>query len=288
MVISFYINFRNSSIYSFYGGSMKRILTKLFFAYFIIIAISVYAANIPFTKPAGVDEEIWLKVQPYLLPTDHPMRNRLDKIFRFQRATHSGESMKHAGFKLLPLKNKRKIVAKHSKLKGYLVKTYLDDAELDRVDGLLWIHRIKGARQIQECIHSHGYDHLMKTPKKWLYPLPDTPMPAGPFPRKFILLVEDMEIVPKEMNRWKYFQETTPELLDALYLLLSENLLIDSIHINNIPFCKDGRIAFIDTEYFNTTRKPVRYSRLISNLSPQMQEYMQGLVNQGEIKSAEK
>lgn len=69
------------------------------------------------------------------------------------------------------------------------------------------------------------------------------------------------------------------EKLEALYTMLSENLLIDSTFIDNIPFSKDGRIAFIDTEHYNSTLKEVCYEMVGAQLSPNMQEHWNQLIN---------
>src|SRR5205085_2684107 len=73
--------------------------------------------------------------------------------------------------------------------------------------------------------------------------------------KRYILVVEDMHLLSSSENADAYVLDMNKAKLNALYIMLTENLLIDSIFIDNIPFCKDGKIAFIDTEHFNNRTK---------------------------------
>lgn len=72
-------------------------------------------------------------------------------------------------------------------------------------------------------------------------------------------------------------QEVSKDLLNALYNLLQMLGLIDSVYITNIPFAKDGKIAFIDTEHFH--KWPVKFNRLSHSLSNEMNLYWMSLIN---------
>lgn len=229
----------------------------------------------PFVAPA-----LWNEVEPYLLPSNHPIKPSLDKIFHRSRATGSLRAMRRADFTLDPPRTAdRLIAAKHPKLKGYLIKTFTDAQTMVTDEGYLWIQRIKGARLIQESLDRHGFNSLMKVPKKWIYPLPQDPAPEGEtYRRNFVLVVEDMKILHSSKNERAYLHDISKDKLKALYAVLTENVLIDSIYIDNIPFCRDGRIAFIDTEHYLTSIKPLRLHRLASRLSPAMQSYWLSLI----------
>lgn len=69
---------------------------------------------------------------------------------------------------------------------------------------------------------------------------------------------------------WKS-EIVTKELLDKIYIIVSELGLADCAKGSNIPFCQDGTIAFVDTKSFN--KYPVRYDRLIPYLSTDKIEY---------------
>lgn len=213
------------------------------------------------------------EVLPYLLPADHPAKAPLDQIFDSPQVVSSAESLKEAGFFFAPPRdNKRLIAAKHPHIPGYMVKLFLDSQTRPPTLWKDWIHRIKGAQLIQESIDKHGFQHILKVPKKWIYHLPH------PVRYHYILVVEDMHIVTAKKNASKYHKATKKQL-DALYVILTENRLVDSIYIDNIPFSEDGRIAFIDTEHYLTSIKPLRLDRLLPHFSPSMQQYWTALIN---------
>lgn len=232
---------------------------------------------VPYTKPPTVSDAIWDQVQPYLLPLDHDARPILDTITQKTRITANQQELINGGFKILRANSKKKmIVASHPQLKGYLIKIYLDHHNLFKQEGLLWKRRVEGARLIQSTIDKHKYNHLFKVPKKWIYPLhlqPQSLRRTGVFPKNFILLVEDMQIYDRQSNIQKYQTIMTREILDALYKVVTEDMLFDSLFLDNIPFCKDGKIAFIDTEYFNAVKKTIKYEKLNKYLSKNMKKY---------------
>jgi hypothetical protein len=110
--------------------------------------------------------------------------------------------------------------------------------------------RIRGARAIQVAINSHGYANLLKTPKKWIYPLPVEPAPAaGSFRQNFILVYEDMNAISVSKNKAKWKSAAmTRKLFKAIYEVVKEVGLIDCVYAFNMPFSTDGRVAFVDTE----------------------------------------
>jgi hypothetical protein len=234
-------------------------------------------ATSPYVKNPGVSDEAWEAVQPYLLPLDHPIKAKLDVIFSDSLILSNIESMHKAGFSCKN-RGKRLTVGKHSKLKGYLVKTYLHTHEFTG-EWKTWIRRIKGALNIQECIEGHQYTDLRKTPKKWIYPI-SNPFIDTPYPKYFVLVVEDMHVYRYFKNTAKYYHMMDKRRVEALYTVLGENALIDSCFIDNIPFCRDGRIAFIDTEYYNIYDKPMRWAQLNHKFSPSMQKYWMQLTHQ--------
>jgi hypothetical protein len=198
----------------------------------------------------------------------------MDALFGAKnRIVLSPQTLKKAGFEhTKPRKYSGIIVAKHKKLQGYLVKLYTDD-QMGYRDWERLYFRIAGANYIREYIEKNGWQHLFKVPRKWLYPLPESPMPPSGTERKtFVLLVEDMNLHSSLTNLRLWKSSTLPKrTLDAVFLLLSELGLNDSSFAENLPFAKDGRIALIDTEYHLVW--PVKYSRLLRYLSSDNKEY---------------
>lgn len=212
------------------------------------------------------------------LPDDHPIKSELDAIFNASRVLSSASSYKKAGF--YPTRERRKglIVTSHSLLSGYLVKMYLETAPVDEME--LFMKRIRGAISIQKELDNFGYNSIMKVPKKWIYNVPSGhSSDAGKYPKKYILVVEDMDIYSDDENRRLYKKIITEQHLDALFNILTTCLLSDSTWLPNIPFSYDGRIAFIDTEFAGTSLTIwSRLSRMSKNLSSEMRLYWEKLL----------
>jgi len=233
-----------------------------------------------YQQPESVDDGMWETLRPYFLPHDHVLKHALDKIFSEKRVTASFDSIEKAGFKCKALRKwNNAIVAKHSKMKGYFFKMYGDD-QAGFMDYPYWLARIQGTRVIQRSIDKLGYQHIFKVPKKWIYPLPNHTDNINPNERNFILVCEDMKTVSKEFNyeRWRSAW-VTHQLLDAVYAILTDAGLLDSVYVDNMPFCKDGKIAFVDTEHF--CKWPVPYRKMLPFLSRSNQAYWQSLMETG-------
>lgn len=218
-------------------------------------------------------------VKEGLMPREHPIRPILDALFSDTRVTATKGSLKKAGFRILKSQPRSFIlVVKHPSLPGYLIKLHLDsEIRLKRGHpGWYWFaKRVYGAKQIARCIKKNHLRHF-KVPGKWLYPLPVYPLHQPGSDRKnVILVVEDMRLLPKEenVNAWKTL--ITPKHLDELYIILKK-CGGSSLRPSNIPFSRDGKIAFIDTEYPDT--KP-RYNEIRPHLSRPMQAYWDKLTH---------
>jgi len=235
-----------------------------------------------YTRNPYINKEIWDNLSEYFLPITHPMKLRLDQIFQSKnRISANQDSLKQAGFRnTAPTKWRHTIVASHPSLKGYLVKLYTDDQK-EMIGWVNWKERIIGAKSIHEAINRHGYEHIMKVPRKWIYPLPNHfPYRASKQEKNFILLVEDMNILPKQRNilQWRSL-ELPKSTLNALYTILQEVGLYDSVYIFNIPFCRDGKIAFIDTEFHHMW--PVPFQMLRQYLCQKNRTYWKALIDYG-------
>ncbi len=113
-----------------------------------------------------------------------------------------------------------------------------------------------------------------------MYVLPENPPPPPGSERKhLILVVEKLDILDAVTNEkaWRHSSMATEERLRALYHMISELGLYDSVYIDNIPFCYDDRIAFIDTEHFYLW--PVHYRRLLHRLSGKRQIFWNQLID---------
>lgn len=225
-----------------------------------------------------VPKEIWEQLKPFFLPYNHPVRAKLDKIFKKTRASQSPQVFEQSGFGKVRLREPTNIViGKHSALRGWLLKVYLD-SQPAVCEWCNWLARIHGAAVIKDCVQKHNFGRFFKIPQKWIYPLPLEPYPSdGNCNRKnFILVVEDMDILDHKQNVKAYLKKPTPEMLNALYIVIKEAGLLDSVYIDNIPFTKEGKIAFIDTEH--CLKGPIKFGILSQFLSTQMSAYWQSII----------
>lgn len=233
-----------------------------------------------YTPDPLIPLELWHQLEPYFLPEEHPIKRKLDRLFSNQRATLSEETFRKAGLGKVKKRKPTNIVFGQSPfLKGIVIKAFLD-TQPPLPEWENWLKRIEGSRCIRQCIKRHHYKQF-KVPHKWIYPLPAHPSPPLQYSHSrkyFILIAEDMDILNRKENLKAYRERMTKECLNQLYVILTEEGLIDSIYPDNVPFTKDGKLAFIDTEHYHKT--PIKYHQLLHFLSPAMQNYWQQLIDQ--------
>lgn len=225
-----------------------------------------------------VTPEVWLKLEPYFLPADHPIKMDLDHLFQKHRVTSSLESFEKCGFGKAKLRKPTNIViGKSPRFKGFIFKVFLD-CQPPLCEWENWLRRIEGASAIQQCLVQNDFHHFV-VPKKWIYPLPQEPSPATPQEQRknFILIVEDMNILNKKDNLKAYKTRMNERLLNELYVILSEVGLLDSVYPDNIPFTKTGQIAFVDTEHHHHPKDKVPYEKLTPFLSTKMGAFWSSL-----------
>lgn len=252
-----------------------------FFCFWILTSMTLHGSSFEevdleetaFTWENGlIERALPDDLDQYMLPANHPARSKLDKIFAKSGVLASHKSMRKKGFRKMFKCKAGMVVAKHPKLKGYLIKTYLDNYTGEELYPFL--RRARGARLVRNSIQAHGYNHLLRAPKKWLYPLP-----AGASPKiKYLLLVEDMQTFGWTINLDCFKTHITAEMLQALYVIIKENVLIDSVYPDNIPFSRDGCLNFVDIEHFLCTTQPVHYHRLTPHLAPEMQKVWKKII----------
>lgn len=225
-----------------------------------------------------LDYDKWQWIAPYLLPDRHPIKKKMDKIFKNARASANLESFLMAGFSTRGIRNwSHTVVAKHPNLNGVVLKLFFDDQPgIDDLSKLML--RIKGAEKAREIIAENGWEDLFSVPRKWLYILPQEPISHEPFPKNFILVAEDMHLLSKKDNYEKWRGEFHPNFLNIVFMFLTLGGFVDSVYPFNLPFSKDGRIAVIDTEYFNAW--PIPYHKFLRYLSQSMADHWNALIIQ--------
>lgn len=244
---------------------------------FVGYASSGYARYIP--------KKIFERVEAYLLPLDHPLKEKLDTIFSKGIVLEGMKSLVAAGFqKTKPQPTTKLIFTRHPLFPGYVFKLYLNEQKFfyKRPEYETWIQRVRGVRLLEAEISQKGWQAYFKVPQKWIYPLPEKifAMMKGRWVKRFILVEEEMDILTSNENRRCWHDGTIKtERVDQLYYLVTRVGLRGGCKLDNIPLCRDGRIAFIDTE--NHFSWPVPYYRLYSHVQGKMAKHWKKLVKEG-------
>lgn len=271
---------------------MKTIIHYwLFFAYprllqNIILTLCIsfaYAEDPTQIHHSYVSESVWEEVGPYLMPKSHPLKRKLNKIFSQSRVLKGMKSLWLAGFTpTAPQKSTGVIVTKHKDMPGYIFKLYADNQTtvFHQPEYTDWIGRASGAEYLRQEIAAAGWEAYFKAPKKWIYALPAEPMGSYPHIQKnFILVEEDMEILSSKENEEKWRSASiTPHFLNMLFHLLATTGLVDGSKPANIPFCKDGKIAFVDTQWHH--KKPDGFHKLFRILPKNLWPHWQNLIDE--------
>lgn len=254
------------------GGHRQDLITSFILLLFVSCSSLLAAGEHPY-----VTDEVWQRVKPFFLPDAHPIKLRLDRLFRGRRLTATEKTLVDAGFTFPSQVGLHITPVLHKEIEGYLLKIYVDYKKTE-CDWEEWLKRIEGADRIRSAIAALGYNKEFKVPKKWIYPLPiNPPPPEGPdyIRKNFILVVQNMWTLPLRENHSTWRKQTTKSQLDALYEIVTMLGLRDSCRVANVPRCQDGKIAFVDTEYYD--HWPVNYHPLIEFLSKENRLYWREL-----------
>lgn len=226
-------------------------------------------------------------VAPYLMPKDHPIKSSLDELFLSgKRIIASRNSLVEAGFEdRNPEPRTGVFVLRHREFKGYIFKIYTDDQLTyyrNEPEYITWMLRARGAKLIRNEIKARRWEKYFKVPRKWIYPLPEGAVPAqeGHLQKYFILVEDEMDILPNEISRQIWSNgSVSKEKLTRLFTLITKVGLRGGCKYDNIPFCRDGRIAFIDTQ--NNLSWPLPYHRLLPVLKGQLRRHWLKLMEKG-------
>ena len=209
--------------------------------------------------------------KPYLLPENHPVKLILDAIFFVEGILKNEKSLANAGFITLFSQPTSFIkVVKHPAAPGFIFKLYLEsEKRLKRgKPGWVWLtNRCVGAERIKAIIKQKKIRHFCVA-DKWLYRIPNGQE------QPLILVAKDMELESPEaiVKAWK--TKATKTHLKELYWILSQGCGSHFL-TGNIPYCKNGKFAFIDTEY---PKRIFTISKAGKYLSNEMKAYWENLV----------
>lgn len=260
---------------------------------FILLTLSLSCFATPIAGPTFdypnfidnpfLNDAMRLRIAPYLLPLDHPMKPILDSIFSQSRVLESEKSLIDAGFEIIagPMPLSFVIVARHFAIPGYVFKLYLDTESRCRKQIPHWIwltRRCIGADEIRKMIKKNKINYF-SVPDKWLYLLPVPPFSSVINPQPVVLIETDMEPESYEVTAHMWKTAITPEHLDELYSILKKGYGGHGMVslVGNVPYTKQGKFAFTDTE---DPRANLKLSQVKKYLSKDMQHYWDELINQ--------
>lgn len=202
----------------------------------------------------------------YLLPQTHPLRGWLDSVFTSSLVLDSEETLRFLGFEILACFSHHATIVRHPSVSGYIFKMYLNGERKrprDGITGVEWLlRRCVGADILRKWIQQEKISHFA-VPEKWLYPLSHEER------HPVVLIATDMEIASEEETRLAWKTIISEEHLDELYSILGQGY--GSINITgNIPYTKNGKFAFVDTEKLRQTHN---LARVRPYLSENMRQY---------------
>lgn len=194
----------------------------------------------------------------YILPEDHFLQKALATVFCDPQIVASRQSLQMAGFDLFEHDHRGIAIARHPELPGHLVKVFINDVPHE-LQVQNYIARIEGSRALQEFIDEQGLEHIV-TPKKWLYPLKENDLGI-----MCVLLVQELDICTTSETR-RLYSTIDQDVLHELCMVVQEFRGLDSV-TKNMPFTKDGKIAFVDTEKWKSQR-----STFLGHVKPLLDE----------------
>lgn len=260
---------------------MKKNLI-LVFLFLTLNCSAAPALNYPnFQDNPFLTDEMRPAIAPHLLPLDHPMKETLDRIFSQSRVLENEKTLVDAGFEIIagPRIYSYLIVARHPSIPGFVFKLYLDSETRCRKDISQWVwlvRRCSGAHSIRQIIKRKKIQHFV-VPDKWLYVLPVYPFSSSLKPQPIILMETDMEPVSSQVSDQMWKTMITHKHLDELYEILKHGYGGHGVTRapNNIPYTKQGKFAFTDTE---DPQAKLKLKLINKYLSKKMQRYWNSLI----------
>lgn len=237
-------------------GIGKHLLSRLIFFLTIFLCISQFLiGDIQNGDIQTVDIQK-LGVKDCLLPEDHPLQNKLKKLFDNPSIFELPEHLRLAGFTICNRIRRGLMVISHPNIKNYLIKKFQNETPR-KAQLRNYLRRINGARTLRQFIQLNNLQHIV-VPKKWLYLLPESFSDPETQERTYILIVERMDICSggKDVNGEvaKRYYNIDTDVLRELCVVVYYFRGLDS-GLQNMPFTYQNKIAFIDTEHWKNDRR---------------------------------
>ena len=229
-----------------------------------------------FTRNPSLSHTMKKLMAPYLLPEKHPTKPILDTIFSSPNVIKNDTTLKKAGFKILFSQKKSFIrVVGHPLLKGYLLKLYPNSERRIEKGPAGW------KRLTVRCIVAEKIKRIIKEKKvhtfvvadKWLYPLP-VPKHRNSKQQPIVLIVKNMNIFGRRESNIAWKTKASWSTIKGLYQIFSRGYG-SAFLSGNLPYTKDHKFAFIDTEY---DKRKISMRNARRRFSPKMRKYWNSLL----------
>jgi hypothetical protein len=179
----------------------------------------------------------------------------LDALFR--RGHYDTEDdWRDSGFRVMPRSAEKIVVAGHREARGYLFKKYPADWRSYSEQLELYEERVAGARLLKEHLAARQVDKIV-VPRKWLCTLPPRHDVRGK--PSYVVVVDRYDLCDREESERRYrriHRDVLAQLCEIVFLFRGLDF-----SVRNVPFTRDGAIAFIDTEHVKLTKPKKLASR---------------------------
>ena len=209
----------------------------------------------------------------YFLPSTNPARSALELIFRSPSVISNESTFCAAGFKI-QVRRPRSLmrVAIHPSVPQYLFKVYfVDERGCEREKRRGWegfVNRCRNAEKIRRIIRECRLLYF-QVPDKWLFVSSIQHPACSRDDQPVVLVAERLDLLPDAENEQAWLHSITERHLDELYMII-QGAGGSSYRPDNIRLTKQGKYAFIDTEYASDEPD---YESIIRYLAPPMRKY---------------
>ncbi len=248
-----------------------RSIHQIFFYCSLLFTLLLHVES----SSLAIQPVIWeyLPLEDCLMPPDHPLQKKLNKLFNNPKLFQSPQQMKQAGFEIINNLHRGLMVASHPSIKNYLIKKFQDHIPQDKQLNN-YLKRINGARALNHFIKANHLQHIV-VPQKWLYRLPKRFSDSKTGKNSYVLIVEQLDICEggKDPNGdlAKRYYNMDLSILKELCITVYYFRGLDSM-LHNMPFTHQNQIAFIDTERWDWKREGY-LKQAMPFLSKDRQEY---------------
>jgi len=230
-----------------------------------------------YLNSGGVDYNLYKEHRLLLLDEKHPLKPRMDEIFKKRRVIASLKSLEESGFAIAEEQQNAITTLTHPGLKGYYLDVIMD-GYIGCSEKTRFLSAIQTLGYLKKWIIDEKAEAYFTTPKAWVYLLPENP--EAPWwiegDRKlFVLLRESLNVLSpvKTLEKWKELKDE--ELLGQVIKFALKTGL--KLKPKLLRFKKDGKIAL--SPYSTINPEEDRFSYFLKKIHPDMIPFCQKIID---------